>query len=252
MVDFIEEVEEKLRAERYLALARVWLPWFLAALACAIIGWLGVWAYRSWEDRNVGAGSVAYDRGLQALSSGDQTGAYEAFAAAARSAPSGYKSLSLMQQGNIRLAAGKDGDAADLYDAAAKAAPDHVIGDLARLKAALALMDSAPYPQLQTRLSPLIGEGKPFSLEAREALAIAKLAAGRTAEARADLSALTLTLGVSDAMKARDEIAIELIDSGQAGLVSQAARAAATLPPVPAPTAQGEPQAPSTTAQPAS
>src|SRR5579872_2286934 len=112
VVDFIEEVEEKLRSERYLALARVWLPWFLAALACAVIGWLGVWAYRSWEDRNVGAASVAYDRGLQALSSGDQTGAYEAFGAAARTAPSGYKSLSLMQQGNIRLAAGKDADAA--------------------------------------------------------------------------------------------------------------------------------------------
>ncbi|MHB8530995.1 MAG: tetratricopeptide repeat protein [Caulobacteraceae bacterium] len=239
MVDFIEEVEEKLRSERYMAIGRRVLPWFLIALAAVVIGWLAVWGYRTWQDRNIGAASLSYDKGVQALGQGDETGAFVDFGALGRSGPAGYRSLALMQQGNIRLAAGKDEEAAGLYDQAAKAAPNAIFHDLAELKAALALMDSAPYPQLRTRLAALIGDDRPYSLKAREALALAKLAAGKTAEARGDFQALILTLGVTDAMKARAQTAIALIDSGQAKFVPSVARIAATLPPSAQPSIQG-------------
>ncbi|MGH6985623.1 MAG: tetratricopeptide repeat protein [Caulobacteraceae bacterium] len=231
MVDFIEQVEEQLRSERYLALAKRLLPWFIAALAAVIIGWLGFWGYRSWQNRNIGAASIVYDKGIQDLAQNDASGAWAQFNSLAKGAPAGYHSLALMDEGDIRLAAGKNAEAADLFDQSAKAAPGEVIHDLAALKAALALMDSAPYPQLHTRLSALIGDKKPFSLQAREALAMAKLAAGKTAEAKNDFEAITLTLGASDPMKARAEAAIGLIDAGEAGLVSKAAHTSATLPP---------------------
>ncbi len=242
MVDFIEEVEERLRSDRYATLARRILPWFLAAVLAVIVGWLGVWAYRAWQDRNVGAASVAYDKGVQALEQGDETGAYAAFDAIGKTGPAGYRSLALMEQGDIRLAAGKNDEAASLFDQAAQAAPNAIFHDLAGLKGALALLDTAPYPQLKTRLSALIGDNKPFSLKAREALAVAKLAAGKTAEARGDFQALTLTLGVSDTMKTRAQTAIGLIDSGQAGLVAGVARTVATLPPSAQPNVGGAPQ----------
>ncbi len=243
MVDFIEEVEERLRSDRYGAMARRFLPWFIAAVAAIIIGWLGMWGYRTWQDRNIGAASQAYDKGLQALEQGDETGAYADFGALGKSGPAGYRTLALMQQGDIRAAAGKSAEAAALFDSAAKSAPNPIFHDLAALKAAEALLDTAPYPQLATRLNALIGEGKPFSLKAREALAMAKLAAGRTAEARGDFQALTLTLGTSETTKSRAQTAIALIDSGQAGLVAGVARTAATLPPSAQPTIGG-PQGP--------
>lgn len=231
MVDFIEEVEERLRADRYASLARRVLPWFAVALAAAVIGWLSIWGYHTWRDRNIGAASIVYDKGVVALAAGDQTGAYADFAGIAKTGPAGYRSLGLIQQGNIRLMADKTAEAVALYDAAAKAAPNAIFGDLARLKAALALMDEAPYPQVQTRLSALIGDKKPYDLQAREALAMAKLQAGRTQEARGDFNALTLTLGVTQAMRVRAQAAIALIDSGQASMAAQVVRAAATLPP---------------------
>ena len=231
MVDFIEEVEEQLRADRYRALARRTLPWFLAALLAIIVGFLGAWGYQTWQQKTVDKASATYDKALTALSQGDDTGAYTGFDDVAKTGPAGYKALALMQQGNIRLGADKVDEAVVLYDAAAKAAPNDVIGDLARLKAALALLDTAPYAQMQTRLSVLIGPKKPYDLRAREALAMAKLQAGKTAEARSDFSAISLMLGVTDSIRARAQAAINVIDSGQAKVAVEVARTAATLPP---------------------
>ncbi len=231
MVDFVEEVEEQLRAERYASLANRYLPWFGVALAALVIGWLGVWGYNVWRGRNIDVAAVAYDKALTALTAGDQTGAYAAFGTLAKDGPAGYRTLALIQQGDIREMADKDGEAAALYDSAAKVAPNAIFGDLARLRAALALMDTAPYPLIKARLEALIGDKKPFTLNAREALAMAKLQAGKAQEARGDLNALTLTLGVSPEMRTRVQNAIALIDSGQTPAAGAAVRIATTLPP---------------------
>ncbi len=231
MSDFVEEVEDQLRAERYASLfGRIW-PWFAAALIATVIGWVGMWGYQTWRDRDIGAASTTYDKALTALNAGDQLGAYNDLALIAKNGPPGYKTLALMVQAGIRLSVGKTDEAAGLYDEAAKAAPNEIFGDLARLRAAQALMDTAPYPQLLIRLSPLIGIKKPFDLEAREALAMAKLQVGKMQEARGDLNAISLTLGVSPAMRTRAQGVIALIDSGQAGAVGQVVRNAATMPP---------------------
>ena len=235
MVDFVEEVEEQLRSDRYRSFAmRAW-PWFLAALIAVVVGWLGAWGYNTWRDRNIGRASIAYDKAITALVQGDQTGAYTTFDQIGKSGPAGYRTLALLQQAGMRLAAGKTAEAVAFYDAGAKAAPNAVLGDLARLRAAQALLDTAPYAQLETRLKALMGDRRPFDLDAREALAMAKLLAGKTTEARGDLNALTLTLGVTQNMRARVQAAIGLIDSGQAGVVAQVAKAAALLPPSPPP-----------------
>lgn len=236
MSDFIEEVEGQLRSERYRELALRLAPWFIGAFIAVVIGWVGVWGYHAWRDRNVGRASIAYDKGITALSQGDETGAFADFAALGKSGPPGYRSLALVQQGNIRLSVNKNTEAAGFYDQAAVVAPNAIFRDMARLKAALALMDVAPYPQLQTRLTALIGQGKPFDLQAREALAMAKLAAGKIEEARGDLNALTLTLGVTASMTQRAKAALAIIDFGQAGMIPRVGQAAATLPPPVRPT----------------
>ena len=64
MVDFIEEVEEQLRSDRYRALAWRLAPWFIAALVALVLGWLGVWGWQVLQARNVGKASAAYDKAL--------------------------------------------------------------------------------------------------------------------------------------------------------------------------------------------
>ncbi len=240
MVDFVEEVEEQLRSDRYRSFAQRAWPWFGAALVAVVIGWLAAWGYNSWRDRDIGRASVAYDKAITTLVQGDSTGAYAALQETAKSGPAGYRTLALLQQADIRLTAGKTTDAVALYDSAAKAAPNKILGDFARLRAAQALLDTTPYPRLETRLTPLIGEKKPFDLDAKEMLAMAKLLAGQTAAAKNDFTALSLTLGVSEAMRTRAQGAIALIDSGQAGALASATKAAVTLPPLPPQSVTGD------------
>jgi hypothetical protein len=97
-------------------------------------------------------------------------------------------------------------------------------------------MDTAPLAEIDGRLQPLLKEGRPYRAQAREALAMARLQAGKTKEARADFAVLTLLPDVPDDMRSRAQVAVQLIDSGQAAQVASVAKAAAALPaPVQAP-----------------
>ena len=118
-----------------------------------------------------------------------------------------------------------------MFDEAAKAAPDALIGDAARLKSAFALLDTAPLKELEGRLKPLMEEGHPYRVQAREALAFAKLTDGDMAGARGDFVVLSQLLDAPQGAQARAQAAIGLIDSGSAKSVSAVVKEAAILPP---------------------
>lgn len=231
MVDVFDEVEEELRAERYTALVRKGWPYAAGAVILALLVTLGVWGYSQHQKSEQAKASLTYDQALQSLTSGDLEGADRKFASLAASAPAGYRTLSLMQQAGIRDAKGKTEDAARLLDQAAKVAPDTVLGDVARLKAVWLLMDTHPLADIEQRLTPLIDDKRPFHLQAREALANARLQAGKPQLAQSDLSVLTLAQDVSQPTRASAEAAQQLIKSGSAGALP----AAATAKPAPQP-----------------
>ena len=233
MVDLFNEVDEELRSDQAISLVRRLAPWVTGALALVLIAFFGFWAYKAYQDRNLAAGSLAYQKGVDALQQGDSTGALADFEQARQAGAPGYKTLALMQEGDLRMTAGKPDEAAKLFDQAADVAPNQVIGDLARLRAALALLDSAPLPQLRTRLTPLADPKRPFSAYAKEALAMAELLAGKTDDAKRDLSVLQLSLGTPEDMRQRAQITVALIDHGDAAAAVAAVKAAATMPPLP-------------------
>jgi hypothetical protein len=231
LVDLFDEVDEELRSDRTVTLLRRVAPWVISILGALLIGFLGYWGYTSWQDRNLGAGALGYQKGVDAISKGDLPGAEAGFEAAKKSGAPGYKALALMQEGNLRVEAGKPDEAAKLYDQAAAAAPNQILGDLASLKAAQALLDTAPLPQLQTRLAPLMDGKRPYAVFAREALAMAKLMAGKTADARKDFTVIQLSLTAPEDMRQRAQLAVALIDSGEASTAVAAVKVAATMPP---------------------
>jgi len=243
VVDLFEEVEEQLRSDRYRDLARRAWPWITGLFAAVLLGYLAYWGFAIWQGRNLETATSEYQKGVDAAAGGDQKSALAHFQAATKAGAPAYKSLALMQEAGISLANGKPADAAKLYDEAAAAAPNRIFADLARLRAALALIDTAPFPQLQTRLAPLTDAKRPYTFQAREALALAKLMAGKGAEARRDFSSLSLSLGVPEDVRQRAQVDIELIDSGEAAAAVAAVKAAATMPPSAAATVQPPPAA---------
>jgi hypothetical protein len=230
VVDFFNEVEEELRADRVRNLVQKYArPVITIAIVVLVVLAASVsWHY--WRKHQAAQASEAYDRGVEAMAQGDRTKADAAFAEAAKGGSGGYKSLALMARAGL-VPADKPAEAVKLLDQAAKAAPDPIIGDAARLKAALLLLDKEPYAKLEERLKPLMKEKAPYRPLAMELLAFAKLNAGRTKEARNDLVVLSSDLDAPPSIQQRAQLAIQLIDSGQAGQVVAIAKAAAALPP---------------------
>jgi len=231
VADVFEEVEEQLRSERYKALALKTLPWILGALVLALVVALGIWGYQSFRAKTDQKASAEYAAAMDAFSAGQRDEAVRLWGEVGKSSSKAYKSLALQQLGGLQLAAGKVPEAVKLFDEAAAAAPNPVLGDIARLKSAFALLDSSPYKDMEARLTPLTQDGRPYRVEAREALAFAKIMAGDLKGARSDFVVLSLMSDAGEGVRQRAEAAKALIDSGAAKAVPGAVKAAMALPP---------------------
>lgn len=233
MVDIFEEVDEHLRSDRLAVLARRYLPWVGGALALALAIALGVWGYTSYQEKNTEAASQAYSDGLDKLGQGQFDAAYAKFAQAAEKPTAGYQALALMQQAGVRMDQKRLPEAVALFDKAAAATNNPVIADSARLKSAFALLDTAPYDQVEARLKPLTDANRPFHALAREALGMAKLNAGRPNDALSDFQVLTLMADAPQDVRERAQAAITLIKAGTASGLPATVKAALVLPPPP-------------------
>jgi hypothetical protein len=232
LVDLFEEVDESLRGDQAADLVRRVAPWATGVLALILAVYLGYWAFTAWQQGNEAKASLAYQKGADALTAGDEAGALKNFKAAETAGAPGYRMLALLQEGDLKLAGGDGPGAAKLYDAAAAAAPNAVFGDLSRLKAANALMDSASFAQLKTRLAPLADPKRPFAPYAKETLAMAEFAAGKTADAKKDCDSLQLNIAATDDMRQRCQVIGAIVDRGEGQIAVSAAKLSATIPPI--------------------
>lgn len=231
MTDLFEEVEEQLRSDQYRQLARRYLPWAVGAAAAALAVTLAYWGWDAYQTRTINKASESYAQAIDAFAGGDRAKAQTLWTEVSKSSAGGYKAAALMHLGAYAMDEGKTAEAVKLFDEAAKAAPDEILGDAARLKSALALLDTASFKDLEARLKPLIEDGRPYRVQAREALAFAKLRSGDLAGARGDFTLIAQALDASDGARNRAEAAKALIDAGSAKAVPDIIKAAATAPP---------------------
>jgi hypothetical protein len=238
VADAFTEVDEQLRSARLQSMFRRGWPFLAGLVALILLATLAIWAWRAHQTAQAGSSSQRYQDAMQALSLGDLKNAGAKFDQLSRDGTPTYRSLALMQEAGIRLKANDAQGAAALFDRAAAVGRDPLLTDSARLRAAFLLMDTAPYEAVRARLQPLAGAHRPFRPLAREGLAIAELASGRTAQAKADFQLLSLSPDVSDAARARANVALSMIDAGTAANLSAVARAAVGLKAAPPPAQQ--------------
>lgn len=252
MVDVFDQVEEELRSDRYKRLARTWLPVIGGILLVALISALAWWGWQKMETSKADKASIAYQRGLESLEADNLVGADAAFAQAAGEGNAAYRSMALQHRAGIAVRQNRIPAAVELFDEAAGAARDPLLRDVAAFKAALHLMDTASLEDVQARLEPLTEEGRPFRAFAREALAMAQLRHGRTAEARSTLVVLKNSLDTPREIGQRADLTLSSIEDGTASnlaaitaamaeLEASVARAAAAPRPQTAPAAPARP-----------
>ena len=242
MVDVFSEVDEQLRAERLRSFIQRAVPAFIAALVLTVLAVAGVQGWQMYQSSQSAKASHAYQAAVDTAATGDGEKAFQQFGAlAGHGGP--YQALALMQQGGIRMDQNKAAEASALFDKAAAASKSPMISDIAALKSAYAVMDTAPLATLEAKLTPLTAAGRPYRVQAREALALARLAGGQAAKAKADLVAVANAVDTPDSARQRAQAIIALIDSGTGAGLKKLADEAKTAAPLPLP-GQAPPQAP--------
>ena len=184
MSDILREVDEELRRERY---QKLWERYGIYLVGAALVLVLTVAGWRGWEwyvTREASRAGARYEAALELDTAGKQSEAEEVLTALVKEAPRGYRTLA-----RFRIAAElsqRDRSAgAAAYDALADdTSLESAFRDLARVRAALALVDTASASEIARRLDPLIAGNSAFKASAREILALARFRAGERDAAR--------------------------------------------------------------------
>ena len=190
MSDIFQEVDEEVRRER---LEQLWKRYgnYIIAAAILLLACIGAWrGYVYWEERKAAEAGAAYEAASALADAGKHSEAEAAFAKLAGEGTAGYRSLARFREA-AQLGLTDPKAAVGAYDALAKdASLGRSMQDLATVRAALLLIDTAPYQELRTRLEPLTATDRPFRHSARELLAFGAWRSGDSAAARQWIAAV--------------------------------------------------------------
>ncbi len=205
MSEFYAEVDEEVRREQ---LKKLWDQYslYIIALALLIIAGVGGWrAYQYVEGQKAAEAGAAFNKALELSDQNKHPEAEAAFADLASKAPYGYRMLARFHQA-AEVATRDKAAAAKLYDALAA---DRSIGteqqELARLRAAGLLVDTAPYADIKQRLEGDTGPAATFRHAARELLALSAWRANDATAARQWLDMIALDGETPPGLRSRAE-----------------------------------------------
>ena len=184
MSELFDEVDEDVRRDQ---LKKLWERYsiYIVAGALLIIAAVGGWrGYQYLEAKKAAEAGAAFDKAIELAEQNKHAEAETAFTELAAKAPSGYRMLARLRA--AAEAANRDPKtAAKLYD---EIAADRSVGtpeqDLAKIRAAGLLLETASYPNMLQRLEPATGPGATFRHTARELLALSAWRANDAAAAR--------------------------------------------------------------------
>jgi len=173
------EIDEEVRRERYKQLWNQYGTLVISAavvLVLAIGGWRG---YQWWEARQAAQAGAAFEVAAELADQDKHAEAEQAFAKIAKEAPSGYRMLARLREA-AALAQRDPKTAVKAYDALANDTSLTLeMRDLARLRGAMLVVDTAGYDELVQRLEPLTAPKGTFRHSARELLAFAAWRTGK-------------------------------------------------------------------------
>jgi hypothetical protein len=176
--ELFDEVDEEVRRDQ---LKKLWDAYsiYIVAGALLIIAAVGGWrGYQYLEAQKAAVAGAAFDKAVELSEQNKHSEAEAAFNDLAAKAPAGYRMLARMRAA-AEVASRDPKAAAKMYD---DMAADRSVGaeqqDLAKVRAAGLLVDTASYPDMLARLEPSADPQGTFRHTARELLALSAFRAG--------------------------------------------------------------------------
>jgi hypothetical protein len=182
----IEEVDEDIRRDKALALAKRYGPYAVALALGIIIAVAGVIGWRHYKAGKEMERAATYAAALDAIGRGDAAQSEQFLNEMISSAPtSGYGVLARLQEAALKTKAGDTAGAAAVYDQlSADSHVDPLFRDLGTVLYGLAALDSADPAALSARLKPLADGKGPWRFTATEVSAYLAIRTGDNTSAK--------------------------------------------------------------------
>jgi hypothetical protein len=210
MSDIFNEIEEDLRRER---MERLWKRFGPVVVGIAVLIVLGVSGWRAYDwysakqARETGG---RFAEALQLSSEGKQKEAEAALDALAKDAPTGYAVLAQFRAASELASTDKPAAAARFEAIAQDISVPALLRDLARIRAALMLVDTGSQADVASRVEPLTAAGNGWRHSAREILALSAWKAGNLDETRRWAEELVVDPETPPGARGRGQLLLDL------------------------------------------
>jgi hypothetical protein len=203
--ELFDEVDEDVRRDQ---LKKIWDKYsiYIVAVALLVIAAVGGWrGYQYLEAKKAAEAGAAFDHAVELSDQDKHAEAEAAFNSMAATAPSGYRMLARLRAA-AELASHDQPAAVKLYD---DISADRSIGaserELAKVRAAGLLLETAGYPAILERLEAAAAPEATFRHTARELLALSAWRANDTTAARKWLDLIANDSDTPQGMRSRAE-----------------------------------------------
>jgi hypothetical protein len=209
---FLREVDEAVRQDRYKQLWDRYGVYALGAAALLVLGVAGYKGWNFWQDKQAQDAGVKFTQALSMEGGADAAKSREMLSALAEKGPEGYRVLARFQLAAAEAKAGEIDKAVADYDALAKdPSVDPILQGRATLEAAALRLDKADYAEMEGRLKGLIDANSPWKFSARELLGLSAYRLKDMREAERQFSALVGDQGTPPNLRERADMMLALI-----------------------------------------
>lgn len=209
---FFREVDQELRQDQAKALWDNYGTFIIAAAVAVVVAtsaWVG-WDY--WSQSRANASGDDYSQALTFAREGRTEEAKAALEQLEADGYGAYPVLARMRGATVLAEAGDAAGAVAAFDqVAADSAVTSSIRDMARLRAALLLVDHGSYSDVASRVEALTADINALRYSAREALGLAAWREGRLTDAQALFSQILDDQNAPRNLRQRAEMMSELI-----------------------------------------
>ncbi|KQV01265.1 hypothetical protein ASD99_03130 [Mesorhizobium sp. Root695] len=181
---FIREVNDEIRREQAQALWDRFGPALIVLAILVVLGTAAFVGYRYWDETRANRSGDAFSQALKLANDGKDDEALTALDQLEKDGYGAYPLLARMRGATVKANKG-DIDAAvkDFDEVAADTAIPQGIRDMARLRAALLLVDHGSFADVSSRVEALTSDTNTLRHTAREALGLSAWKEGKTQDA---------------------------------------------------------------------
>lgn len=205
------EVDEEVRRDEIENIWKKYGSWIIALCFGIILAVGGLKGWQYWQKQQAEAGGAAYFSAVKLAEDGKTEEATKAFAAL-KDSHAGFDIFGKFKQAAAMAKASKTSDAVAAYDAiAATSNVQPSLQNLARIKAAYLLADTASPKDLKTRIAGFDNATSPWRSSARELIAFSAYRAGDYKLANLKLTEILADLQATAGAKQRARIFLSVL-----------------------------------------